>query len=145
MLVGNLQARPFDFLSCYPSAAVENESDLGLTKDIDIMKKAEPFIKASAPTNSTKSSAPWKKAEYWQFWGSLRDTLENLQHLVDGPACGFQVVLEMISFTLGQADDEIFPRDLAKQSGLGRIIRILERQNLQKRRGQWRTELMAVY
>lgn len=45
MLVGNLQARPFDFLSCYPSAAAENESDLGLIKDIDIMKKAEPFIK----------------------------------------------------------------------------------------------------
>jgi hypothetical protein len=128
-------------------AALEGPSILGLAEDI--LEKAKTIIEylqsndRAAPTFSSKTHSPPSTADFRHLQGSLRDSLEDLQRLVDGPnlfyrhflmrgyeLAAFQVALDFDFFTLVPLEGEISVDELANKAGLdkdctGRLVRLL--------------------
>ncbi|KAI8630504.1 S-adenosyl-L-methionine-dependent methyltransferase [Xylariaceae sp. FL1651] len=97
----------------------------------------------AAPTFSPRTSQPPATDEYLKLQSSLRETLEDLQQLIDGPRrflrsfttmgydiAAFQIALDFDFFALVPSDGEISMSDLAEKAGLdpdrtSRILRML--------------------
>lgn len=129
------------------SLRTDNPSILGLAEDIlEKAKNITKYLQANdlaAPTFSSGASSPPSNAEFRQLQGGLRDCLEDLQRLVDGPTlfyrhflmrgyelAAFQVALDFDFFTAVPAKGEISLDELARNVGLdqdrtSRLIRLL--------------------
>jgi hypothetical protein len=129
------------------SAALESPSILGLAEEV--LEKAKTITKylqannQAAPTFLSKASSPPSNADFRHLQGSLRESLEDLQRLVDGPnlfyrhflmrgyeLAAFQVALDFGFFTLVPSEGEISVDELASKAGLdkdrtGRVVRLL--------------------
>ncbi len=120
---------------------------LSLTEDVAKQTKAiTEYLQANnyaQPTFSNDSISRPETVEYTQLHSQLKQTLENLQYLVEGPKRHFrelccqgyelaavQVALAFNFFTIVPAEGQISLEELSEKSGLdldrtSRIVRLL--------------------
>lgn len=126
------------------------------TRDADLLALADNIAKQTKavveylrlnnhpqPTFAADAIARPETPEYAKLYGSLKQTLENLDHLVKGPKGHFrelccqgyelaatQVALDFNFFSIVPAEGKISLAELAQQAGVdldrtGRIVRLL--------------------
>jgi hypothetical protein len=133
----------------HANGTVSNGSLETLALAEDVVKKTQAiaeYLKAqnyASPTFGTESIGRPETTEYVQLHSSLKQSLENLQYLVEGPKMHFralacqgyalaalQVALDFKFFTIVPAEGQISLEQLAKEAGVdldrtSRVVRFL--------------------